>query len=512
MRKKNLILISIVFLFLLNACGLYFVEADTSGIEIANGNIYIKRKPTKTQRPTITQIFTPTQYPTKTNTIIPTAIPTFTLTETNIPSQTDAITLTPTLTLIPTEIIPTITNTPIPTQTGNKKDVYVGESIQSAINTMAQGDILYIHEGVYQQTVNVSISGATILGVPGETVVIDDDYGKVVGYWGALFKVSGANNFIQNIEIKRSNYIGVLLSGVNNTLDHVYSHDNMENGILVQGNYSVVQNSVIAHNAKSNENGVMTRDSWAGGLNAARSPVGVIFKNNVVFNNWGEGISSYEATYTKILDNIAYDNWSTNIYISDTTDVLVDGNFIYNTGILTNGSRRGITMGDEKYKPASTRIVISNNIIYGTRKSLYWWQGYLGTGMNNVLISNNTFVNSIDVDNNIQINCATHIETQFINNIIVQENSLPLILACGTGVTYDYNLWNKTPVLGAKGIHDVIDDPEFLKGENIYSVNWFKLLNTSPAINAGLLIDKIKEDYFDYMRIDLPDIGAIEYH
>jgi hypothetical protein len=516
--KKTLCFL-ILALFLTTSCGIYFVESDTSGIEISEGSVFIRRKPTRTPRPTPTKYFTLTPSPTTTSLITSTStlIPTFTftptITNTNTSYPTETITKLPTFT-------PTLTKTNVPTETAiltptkieNRKDVYVGESIQSVINTMVQGDILYIHEGIYQQTINVSVSGITIASAPGETVIIDDNYGNVVGYWGALFKVSGSNNLIQNIEIKRSNYIGVLVSGASNILDHIYSHDNMENGILVQGNYSIVQNSTVSHNAKSNENGVMTRDSWAGGLNAARSPIGVIFRNNVVFNNWGEGISSYEATFTKILDNIAYDNWSTNIYVSDTTDVLVDGNFIYNTGILTNGSRRGITMGDEKYSPASTRIIITNNIVYGTRKSLYWWQGYLGTGMNNVLIANNTFVNSIDVDNNIQINCATHVNSQFVNNIVIQENSLPLILACGTGITYDYNLWNKNPVLAAKGIHDVIGSPEFTKNENIYSAEWFKLLNISPAIDVGLSIDKIKEDYFDYMRNNLPDIGAIEYH
>lgn len=514
MRKKNLVYVFVIFLFFLNACGLYFVESDTSGIEIVNWNVYVKRKPTKTPRPTITKTFTPTQYPTNTDIVIPTLFPTATLTETNIPYPTETYTVIPTSipTLTPTLTETLIVVTPVSTKTENRKDVYAGESIQNVINTMVSGDVLYIHEGVYQQTVNVSVSGITITGVPGETVIIDDDYGKVVGYWGALFKVTGTNNLIQNIEIKRSNYIGILVSGASNVLDNIYSHDNMENGILVQGNYSIVQNSTISHNAKSNENGVMTRDSWAGGLNAARSPVGVVFKNNIVFNNWGEGISSYEATFTKILDNIAYDNWSTNIYISDTTDVIVDGNFIYDTGILVNGSRRGIMMGDEKYKPASTRITITNNIVQGTRKSLYWWQGYLGTGMNNVLIANNTFVNSIDVDNNIQINCATHINSRFINNIIVQENTLPIILACGTGMIYDYNLWNKIPVSAARGIHDVVADPEFAKNLDIHSSTWFKLLGTSPAIDMALLITEVKEDYFNNMRDNLPDIGAIEYH
>jgi parallel beta-helix repeat protein len=506
---KKFFIIFIILLFLLSSCEPYITESEVDAIATIANNVYWRYKADVV----VTEVMnTETSIPT--DVFSPTPLPVSTFTTTPIFLPTPTFTIIPTSTFTPTEIVIPPTLTPIPTKTkpGNRKDVYVGESIQSVINTMVGGDILYVHEGVYQQAINISVSNITITTENNENVIIDDNYGQVVGYWGALFKVTGSNNLIQNLEIKRSNYIGVLVSGANNVLDGIYSHDNMENGILVQGNYNIVQNSVVSNNALSNKDGIMTRNSWSGGLNAARSPTGVILRNNIVSNNWGEGISSYEATFTTIEHNIVYDNWSTNIYISDTTDVLVDGNFIYNTGILTNGSRRGIMMGDEKYSPSSTRITITNNIVYGVRKSLYWWQGYLGTGMNNVLIANNTFVNSVDVDNNIQINCATHVNSQFINNIIIQENNLSIILACGTGMAYDYNLWNKNPVSAAKGIHDVIGDPKFAKTGNTYSVDWFRLLDTSPAIDTGLSIDKIKEDYFDYMRGDSPDIGAIEYY
>ncbi len=96
---------------------------------------------------------------------------------------------------------------------------------------------------------------------------------------------------------------------------------------------------------------------------------------NVVYGNWGEGISTYEANGTLIEDNTVHDNWSANIYISDATRVLAQRNFVYATGAMVGGSQVGIMMGDERYTPASANIQIVNNIVYGTNRNFFWWQG-----------------------------------------------------------------------------------------------------------------------------------------
>jgi parallel beta-helix repeat protein len=305
--------------------------------------------------------------------------------------------------------------------------------------------------------------------------------------------------------------MGVLISGTNNIIDNFYSHLNMENGIIITGNYNTIQNSDVSFNCMSNENGVQTRSSWASGLSAARSPIGAIIKNNMVYNNWGEGISSYEATNTTIENNIVYDNWSTNIYISDTTDVLVDSNFIYNTQSWNNGSRVGIMAGDEKYTPRSERIIIINNIVYGCDRNFYWWENTSGYGMIDFYIANNTFVNSRET-NNVQINSSTHQNSYFINNIVLQEDNLTIAYLRGTGIVYDYNLFSSRPTISYSASYNIIDIPDFTEANNFYSDKYYELLSTSLAINNALVVDYVLEDYFGYTRDNLPDIGAIEYH
>jgi len=68
--------------------------------------------------------------------------------------------------------------------------------------------------------------------------------------------------------------------------------------------------------------------------------------------NWGQGINTYESNGTIMEDNISHDNSITNIYISDSTNVLCQRNFVYTTpGSIVYGidSNVGIMMGDEVY-------------------------------------------------------------------------------------------------------------------------------------------------------------------
>ena len=91
-----------------------------------------------------------------------------------------------------------------------------------------------------------------------------------------------------------------------------------------------MQNSRIWRSALNNFNGAESGGGWASGLSAARDNVNgvtdyAVLRNNVSWENWGEGVSSFEANGTLIEGNIAYDNYSTNIYISELDQRAVPG-------------------------------------------------------------------------------------------------------------------------------------------------------------------------------------------
>ncbi len=392
------------------------------------------------------------------------------------------------------------------------------KSIQYAVNRLSAGNTLYVRGGTYYESVTVSNSSNSsqpirIMAYAGETPVLDgNNYQLPSSSWGAMLKLGGSYIQVSGLEIRYSNWMAVILTGPNNTVSGLNVHHNKENGILIKGDYGVVENSNVWANCLSNENGSQARGGWASGLSAARSPNYAIIRNNTVYGNWGEGLSTYEANGTIIEGNTVYDNYSTNIYVSDATNVLVQRNIVYETDnpSVTSGSRVGIMMGDELYNPPSSNIKVINNIVYGAYRNFYWWQGTNGGGLNNVVIANNTFVNSRSNDN-FRINCGDHQNTQIMNNLILQENSLSIATVCGSGLTFSNNLWSKTPPSIAMGANDIYADPKLTKSGSVYAGAWYQLQSTSPAIDKGVSVNGVNEDYFRSARSGTPDIGALEY-
>ncbi len=329
-----------------------------------------------------------------------------------------------------------------------------------------------------------------------------------------LLGVLGDWVIVRNLTIRYSGAYGVYASGANVTFDNLYIHHNWNGGLILSGNQNLITNSRIWYNSTINENS-QSPTRWGSGVSCARYPDYCTIRNIIVWENWGEGISSFEANGTTIEDNVVHDNWSANIYISDSTNVVLHRNFVYASGTMVGGTQVGIMMGDEKYTPASANINVINNIVYGTHRNFAWWQGPLGGGMNNFLIANNTFVNGTgDVNNGeggVIIGVGDHTNVRFYNNLVQQDGELPVIATVSqSGITYSYNLWSKTPYDAASGVGDVIGDPELLKIGSPFTPEWFKLTTSSPAIDMAVSLSEVNVDYFMNFRGNNPDIGADE--
>jgi hypothetical protein len=394
-------------------------------------------------------------------------------------------------------------------------------TIGRGVRTLSAGDVLYIRQGVYHEEVGISSSGTAaqpirIMAYPGEKPVIDgDNYRLPRANWGVLLNLVGSYIEVSGLEVRNSNWMGVVLNGPHNRVSYLDVHHNKENGILIKGDYGIVEDSRVWWNCASNEYGITQRDGWASGLSAARSPNHATIRRNVVYHNWGEGLSTYEANGTLIEDNILYDNHS-NIYISDATHILVRRNLVYATGtVMQAGSRVGIMMGDERYSPPSSNIAIINNLVLGANRNFYWWQGVQGGGMRNVLIAHNTFVNSAHAAG-IVINNGPHDHVNFTNNIVRQDDALPVAsVPRQSNVAFSNNLWSKAPPAVASSPSDIIGDPRLAQvgsvDAGLLTPDWFKLLADSPAIDRARRMDEVQEDYFGIARGVMPDIGAYEY-
>jgi YVTN family beta-propeller protein len=392
------------------------------------------------------------------------------------------------------------------------------KTINKGAGVLAAGDTLYVRGGTYLETVNIGKSGTAaapikVMAYPGETPIVDgNNYAIPSSTWGVLFAVNGNYVQVAGFEVRYSNWMGVALFGQHDTASRMNVHHIRETGMFVTGDYGIVEDSEVWEAANRNvPGGPYDGGGWACALCAARGSVsGAILRRNVSHDNHGEGLSTFEAIGTILEDNVVYNNMG-GLYVSDAQDVLVQRNLVYYTDANTiSGAHAGITLGDEKHNPPSQNITIINNLATGNRQNFYWWQGPAREGMVNVLLAYNTFVNATG-DNgkaNLEVNSGPHQNVRIMNNIIEQDDAVPIALV-PSGLSFSNNLWSKTPPSGASGSGDVIGDPLLTKGASI-KAGWFVPQASSPAIDRGRVLTEVTDDYLGNSRGSLPDIGAYE--
>lgn len=408
--------------------------------------------------------------------------------------------------------------------------------IAAAQYRMKPGDTLLVRGGTYVQQVWWGTSGTAsapiqIKAYPGEKPVIDGE-NRLAANWGQMVGLVGNYVYMDGFEIKNGLGQGVNMPGHHNKLSNSNVHHHAERGVLVSGDYSIVEYTKVWWNAWYNcrlstcaptkyPNG-----GWGTGLSAAdQSNTGVAhnitFRFNTVYNNWGEGLSTFEADGTVLDSNVVYDNWALNLYVSDAANVTVSNNLVYVTpNNAVQKSMLNIGLCDETGKVRSENLTIVNNIVRGGKALLGWWvDGRTPDGkMKNVLIANNTFVQAAlanSWDNGIIFQDAAHENVQFMNNVVKQDGvGNPIRIGTGS-FRFVSNVWSEQPATKARAWNDVYGDPQLaLAGSTSagqLTGEYFKVKSTSPAIDQGSVISSILDDYFGNPRDATPDIGAHEF-
>jgi Right handed beta helix region len=412
-------------------------------------------------------------------------------------------------------------------------------TLSYAAGRLVAGDILYIRGGTYQEKVNFSQSGTdsqpiTIAAYPGETPVIDGNYTlpAATPIYSQLVTFSGSYIQADGLVVRNSYWAGVTISGTNVTLSHFTSHDNLEAGILTWGSTdAIVQDSIAYNNAMSFRNGVYNysgRRSHATGISAGKGSNRSILRRNKIYNNWGEGLDTFNAINTTAEDNIIYDN-AKEVYVSDTTGALVQRNLIYCTPrnryrLSSAIAQHGINLQDENQQPASTNNTIVNNFVVGCVDNFKWHPYTSNSSMQNILIANNTFINATGTTSDAAFTVGSpvgiaHSNTKITNNIVVQDDSRAIgsLGDRSAGITFSNNLWSKSPPSSMMGRNSLVGDPLITKTGYLTPGNltgdYFEFLSSSPAINKAATLAAVTVDYFGTSRPQgsAPDIGAFEY-
>ncbi len=449
---------------------------------------------------------------------------------------------------LPSDIVPSASNFYVSVQ-GNDNNVGTISSpwrtMQKGVGVLKAGDTLFVREGVYVEVVTIGTfnSGSdnapvVVMAYQGESPVIDEKGVLPSSDWAALLTLSGNYIHVSGFEVRNTNSnnnYGVLISGQHNIVSRLNVHHSNTSGIFAGGDYSVVEDCTVWQNVQQNANAyfpsVGRQYGWSTGLAAARDYLGngitehFIIRRNTVFNNWGEGLDAYEASDGIVEDNVVYDNWSVNLYVSNAWNIVVQRNLVYvSPNTVITGERRipsNITLSDEletalrnpSIHPKSRNNKIVNNLLINSGFSAFGWTAVNGSGLESVLIANNTLINGqlwIGTDAKI-----VHSNSSIVNNIFFNENSDPWNVGNTTNISFSNNCWSKTPPSSLSGTGDVVGDPLISKIGSVdagkLTGEYFKLTNGSPAIDKGISIDVVKDDFFGKERKGIPDIGGIEF-
>jgi parallel beta-helix repeat protein len=397
-------------------------------------------------------------------------------------------------------------------------------TIGQGVGVARAGDTVYVREGTYYERVEIRNSGTAdnpivISAYPGERPVIDGQYQG--GTWSKLVRIRGTWIVFDGIEVTRG-HTGISVEGTHVTIRNVKSHHNIGTGIRVSGDYALVENSEIWWNSMQNEYGQawLAGKDWGAGLAAGRYPRHVTLRNNIVYNNWGEGLIVFEGDHAVIENNVVYDNFAVQLYVANYSHAMVRRNLVYDTDDPDFSSRKAAAIGvcDEGYEPGmkSYHLTLVNNLAMGGSSPFRWSRQIAHTGLRDSLIAYNTFVNS-HTNETFKITSGDHSNTRIENNLILEASSLSIAsVPDDPELQFSNNLWSKTPEADASGPGDVVGNPQLTKSgvtdPGLLAPEWFKLLASSPAQDRAGVITEVREDFFGNTRQSKPDIGAIERH
>jgi Secretion system C-terminal sorting domain/Right handed beta helix region len=395
-------------------------------------------------------------------------------------------------------------------------------SIQKAANLAVAGDTVLVMNGTYNSTsgpiLNITSSGntkgyITFKAMPGHSpkITASGNVWNAVSINGSYIVFDGfeliGNNANITYEKAFASYTEAANGGKNWS---VYANYNT-NGISIGGprDETKFPHHVIIRNCK-------VHDFPGGGISSIQADYTTI-ENNVVYNNaWymmygGSGISilnpfnSDKTTGYKntIRNNICCTNKTTIPWIS--LKRLSDGN-----GIIIDVNQRPYGAKAGEGEPYGGRTLVENNVSFNNGGSgIHTYLADHVDIINNTAYHNGTVVSYPDIFTN---QCQ---DVNIINNIMYAReggdcNSKPKFAS----EVYSNNLYFNGKV-GFQGPNDMIADPEFINLSTDLAKANFKLKKTSPAVDQGSNLTG------QYSALDIlgtprpqggkPDRGAYEF-
>jgi hypothetical protein len=396
---------------------------------------------------------------------------------------------------------------------------------------LAGGDTLYIRGGTYQEIVTISgingTSGArtVISGYLNEDVNIDGNNTLPGTLYAYLVRLQSTYTTLQKVDIINSLDAGLSITGNYSYGLYVDLSHIGESGMVLACTEGMFDHCTCTDNGYGYITGGGGRyATWGSAIcTGGSAAVNCIIQNCISHDNKGEGFNAYNnSNGTIIRNNVAYDNYSQNLYLDGSSNCQYYGNLVYNTktNLSGNGMSGGIVVAKERSVNATNNIIY-NNCVFNTLVN--FWIDSNVTDLVGLTVVNNTFINAYGNWANgyrmgvyFNSNVSNYSSSIFKNNIIIEDSvagRYPITVETShTGLTFDNNLWNEAPDVDAVGVNDVIGDPKIRKGPVVagsLTGLYFDIKALSAAIDEGTSVG-INTDYSGALRNATPDIGAWE--
>ncbi len=445
-------------------------------------------------------------------------------------------------------------------------------TIQRGASAVAAGDTLLVKAGTYVEQVSVSASGTsgnpvTIKAFGNDKVIIDGRAGvdglnsglpdgtvvRTGPLTGKGFKYTNLVNLTgdyivwDGIDVTRSMGTAIAIYKPNNrrpqntTVRNCTLYRNRHHALeILLADNCEINNVRMDQNVQWVENDI---DSVHGANLNGKFVKHIKILDCTISHAWGEAImidaNDYDSQWIEVRRCTLYDNLWGNLNMAGVSDIILDRNFLYSSVDAFNPSLayewipRGLNLrareaelGVDKTHPGIERATVTNNIFVGNTVNFVFGGGKKelpGGGfvddpdryLKDIVFANNTILNGLDAM--MQDTNPNQINIIFKNNIIVQENNK--FFTSKKQVTnwkMSNNLFWPTRPPELAGSNDVIADPKLVDLSAILlhgkvNPDRYKITANSPAINKGIVIDGIIEDYFGGKRVGNPDIGAHEF-
>lgn len=305
-------------------------------------------------------------------------------------------------------------------------------------------DIIYVGAGTYEETITVSVSGAS--GTPMKFIA--DTAGTFTGDAGNVIVDGATAGFNSDVDRNYISIEGFHITGSTNgistgtsgfsestnwTITNNRIYNNTSNGIAsTDGDNMTITNNVIYGNAT---------DGIVLSCNGSQTALDNTVTGNTIFGNGGEGIQicgGGETAGQTISNNTVYGNTSHGIYLLGSSGDGTDNSTVSHNSSFGNGGSGILFSG------TATNNTIFNNLVYENLSDGFN-ANYGGSGekeLNGSTIANNTFANN--GGDGIEL-IRTPATANTVKDNIITNNGALGINSTAAAISNSYNdVWNNT--------------------------------------------------------------------